>query len=1516
MGAYEDMMSGTEELSSEPSKGLLGNAWSDVTSTLSNYGTGAVQGFKEVVRSGNQLAESNPLALTGTPMQEGMTNAPAPPQTEQQQQDLAQYGTATGNFGNETIKPVLGAAAFVNPIAAATYTPFLASDIKKSYQEGGAGQVARELTYGPVVDFASQPDLYQQFMNRPVSTTASGAMSVLPLALMGRGLHESLTKIPKVTENGDLLREPNPTIAEDFNNFRTAQEEVKPIPAPVAPIEPPPVEVQASAKGSDIISSGEQQLGTPYQLGADGINATDCGKFTQDTLAKNGINLDYRTADGQYLQLQNEGKTFTSESEAQVGDLVFFDVPSNRKTWSPSDDPASVNSSGEAYKGITHVGIYAGEGKVLQAGSHGVSYADINAFGDIVGFGKTAGEGKGKSTVTTAPIRNEKSSAEATRQIAEDQASADVVSKDLSDIVNKSEETWKMSKEKYDQMIDESPIVSTAEKASFPHEKIIEQAIKEEKPVPMEVLKDYPELVSKYPAEIARIESKLKEGEQASLGGYSTIPAETTYSKPVTRSEIIKDVNELIPARAGRIGSFEGLYKGDPGVIRSKNYGDVETLSHEIGHFVDSKLNIVGHDAELINAADTQWTGNKSYDKYTPEQRRAEGIAEFGRQYMINQAESLKNFPEYGKDFVAKLATDKKLSKQIDLISNKMRAWHAQSPGARARGGMSFAGDNKKSILEQSKYLGLKAYEQWSDDKNGLVRFMDKFEEATGVKVKMEDNPERLARLAENSASAKSGMLISEKDAPATIKALNVYFNDALIHEVTINSILDRVRNEVTNKDYPDYLYKNNFKSWDQAFSTYLTAERQLEIQSREPNYLGSMSKEDAKSFLSDAPKGFSDIAQEFYNFGDNLLRIRLNDGLISLEQYNAIKESGKKYASMSRDFSDTSTKINGNSAGKGFGNIADKLKSLTEQGSGRNVLNPVETMIKDTYTTLNVVERNRVAKAFVKLADIEGSGRFIEKVDGIADSKNSIFTILVDGKKQAYQTEPEYYRAIMSLEEKSLPTWTKFFTIPAKWARMGATTTLNFIGKNTARDTIEAGLYSRNGFIPVVDTVKGIFAMFKNEDLYNEYLSSGADMGSRMNMNRDMLDRQISDTLKGKDFSNPINSIKTLAKTAKEEPLKLAYEVPKTIITALEWGAKISETGTRLGEYSKARGLGKPIQEAALDGQSVTLNFTRGGSIGKQVNQFIPFFNASIQGVDKFARAIATDNTVRAKTSGLVLATALIAIMNADNRQIQELPQWEKDTNWFFPIGDQILKIPKPQEINIFFNAAEEAVNYIKNNSTRTGGEFLTESLKGFIPNMIPSVALTIGEWITGYSAFRQKDIVPQAMQNMKPENQFNTKTSETAKGIGKLTGTSPMKLDNAFNDIGAGLAGYLVLSTDALLNGIAGKDKVQATKDISDYPLASAFLSKNENTLSQSTKNFYDKLKELEQDHMENGKKGVVKPELQKYRRANTALQEVYKQNKIILGDNNITSDTKKAKIDTLQQKHNQIILKALGK
>lgn len=111
--------------------------------------------------------------------------------------------------------------------------------------------------------------------------------------------------------------------------------------------------------GSQVVNYGKQFLGTPYEFGASTTTTRvfDCSSFTKYIFNKYGVTLPRTSVQ------QSKVGTKVSRADLQVGDLVFFSSGSR--------------STG---KNITHVAIYAGDGKILHTyGAPGVTLSNLNS---------------------------------------------------------------------------------------------------------------------------------------------------------------------------------------------------------------------------------------------------------------------------------------------------------------------------------------------------------------------------------------------------------------------------------------------------------------------------------------------------------------------------------------------------------------------------------------------------------------------------------------------------------------------------------------------------------------------------------------------------------------------------------------------------------------------------------------------------------------------------------------------------------------------------------------------------------------------------------------------------------------------------------------------------------------------------------------------------------------------------------------------------------------------------------
>lgn len=116
-----------------------------------------------------------------------------------------------------------------------------------------------------------------------------------------------------------------------------------------------PSSATGSVTGAQILAEAQKYLGTPYVSGGASPSGFDCSGFVYYVLKQLGFSP-YRTPASQYTQ-----GTYVEKSDLQVGDIVFF---------------ANTYTSG-----ISHVGIYAGNGQFIHAPNSRstVSYSDLTS---------------------------------------------------------------------------------------------------------------------------------------------------------------------------------------------------------------------------------------------------------------------------------------------------------------------------------------------------------------------------------------------------------------------------------------------------------------------------------------------------------------------------------------------------------------------------------------------------------------------------------------------------------------------------------------------------------------------------------------------------------------------------------------------------------------------------------------------------------------------------------------------------------------------------------------------------------------------------------------------------------------------------------------------------------------------------------------------------------------------------------------------------------------------------------
>lgn len=950
----------------------------------------------------------------------------------------------------------------------------------------------------------------------------------------------------------------------------------------------------------------------------------------------------------------------------------------------------------------------------------------------------------------------------------------------------------------------------------------------------------------------------------------------------VTRKEILDAVNHLFNQRvkSGRLGKkgVGGWYNTKTDVIRSGNYGDLRVIMHELGHYVDNYFKF-SNEPRFNNEFNRviQDRFGKAYDKLGMEGIRGEGYAEFFHDYVSDRAKAKREFPEFYKHFTEKIANEPELNGITNKLSQLVHEWHRQGGAERVKGSISFESKGKVSQAVDAVKRGetrdvikkamSDVYTKLVDELNPLKDLVEQVERETGEKISFDDNPYMQAWLARGWAGKAEALIehgVPEHKIPA--------FKDII-------------------KD----IGKNEHKE----FSAYLVALHDLDLHKNKQKATFEYTEDAAVLGKHAGNERFQKAAKEIYKYQDYLLAMLVKEGLLTAKAYHTMRKMYPHYIPFFRDMSDVGMQ-SFLSGGKGFIDVSSPVKRL--KGSTRDIIDPLESIIKNTFQFYNAVERNHVGRTFAKLADKQGVGQIVERVKGDKAKTDNTFNVWENGEKVTYETTPELIETMRMLDKEQSSMIMKVLSYPANWLRAGATLSPEFIMRNPVRDMIGAAIYSKHGFIPVVDTFKGLSLYLKKGQAYWEYKKSGAAHAAMVSLDRDYLGGQLRDIMKRESkftklIKNPIEALRAMSEATEMATRLAEYD-----------NARKGYTGVVNRLFGKER---KPLsaREAALESRDITLDFSRRGTNTKKANQVIAFFNATIQGADKMARAFKEDpRGMTVKTMlYITLPSVLLWYMNKDDERYQELPQWEKDTFWIIPGKENMYRIPKPFEAGVLFGTAfERMLQYMddeKNDRKGVGfkgfGERVIES---FAPSFMPTAMIPIVEATTNYSLFRQRNIIPQSQENLPARLQYGANSSEVAKFVGDKINVSPYIVDNTIRGYGGGLAGLGLSAIDAA----SGAKENNASKKWYEAPGLRGFTAAPYQS-SNSVQRVYDDYKEQEKLHNEfklTGQRpeGYDAKEFAKLKNASDSLKGLNKASKAIINNERMSGEQKREQLDKI--------------
>lgn len=622
----------------------------------------------------------------------------------------------------------------------------------------------------------------------------------------------------------------------------------------------------------------------------------------------------------------------------------------------------------------------------------------------------------------------------------------------------------------------------------------------------------------------------------------------------------------------------------------------------------------------------------------------------------------------------------------------------------------------------------------------------------------------------------------------------------------------------------------------------------------------------------------------------------------------------------------------------RGIANQNAGIKKL--KGGDANTNDLLENIFTSTSKLIDASMKNMAAQKTVwNLADT-GIIEVIPKpkkmdYQALANGKDRIM-VKLEGEDYMIRVEdPDLYRAMTFFDRKPFGAMVNVAAKAKRLLTAGVTASPEFMLRNFLRDSLSSWAISKDGFKPMIDSIKGVRKTWRMDGSTIDVMFSGASfLGGYVNGNDP---EAMADTVR-KSLRRKGMTPEQIARYEKSI-IRNAAHAKGVVADAWEKYSRVGEAvenGNREAVYDAAIKAGKSHAQAAFESKDLMDFSMLGASRAMQVmTQVLPFFNARVQGLGKLTRELRDNPRAIAKRAGMITAASLALLAhNWDDERYEGLPDWDKDANWHFWLGDHHWRIPKPFEIGVLFGTIPERMARALGDKD-TGAQFGKAVARAigdtFALNPIPQLVKPMVEAAFNYDSFRGGPIDGPQDLNVQAEARYNEQTSLLMRELGELTGFSPKQLEHLVIGYTGTMGSYVMAAADGLIR--AARPGESASWRADEIPLVKAvYRGTGPAKSTQHMEEFYRMLNEVNQlkrtvdQYRSEGLTDKARELLEeqggilKSRRSLSRTQQQVRvvRNKIelIQRDRTLTAEEKRRRIDEMLARRNDLVYLAVNK